>query len=64
MGGSLRAKPVGVVRWMDWNGNLLRVSQMVKVTKNFSDVWTIKITQSRLDNLTKIFREGAPHHRL
>ena len=33
----MRAKPVGVVRWMDGNGYLLRVSQMVKVTKNFSE---------------------------
>ena len=34
----MRAKPVGVVRLMDVNGYLLRVSQMVKVTKNFSEV--------------------------
>ena len=45
---------------------------MVKVTKNFSEVQQIKVTQSRLDNpaknfsteskydnLAKIFREGA-----
>ena len=28
---------------------------MVKVTKNFSEVQEIKVTQSRLDNLAKIF---------
>ena len=52
MGDSLRAKPVGVVRgawcvvsWTDVDGGyLLRVSQMVKVTKNFSEVWMIKVT--------------------
>ena len=32
---------------------------MTKVTKNFSEVQEIKATQSKLDNLAKIFREGA-----
>ena len=41
MGGSLRAKPVGVVCWI---GHLLRVSQMIKMTKNFSEVREIKVT--------------------
>ena len=59
MGSSLRAKPVGVVWWMDVNGYLLRVSQMIKMTKNFSEVRCIKVTYSRLDNPAKIFREGA-----
>ena len=44
---------------LDWY--LLKVSQMIKMAKNFSKVWMIKVTQSRLENSTKIFREGAPH---
>lgn len=47
MGDSLRAKPVGVVRGkFDGIGGwyLLRVIEMIKMTKNFSDVQEIKVT--------------------
>ena len=57
MGDSLRAKPVGVVRWIEWG--LTQSKPNDKSVQKIFEVWVIKVIQSRLDNPAKIFREGA-----